>query len=117
MPSKKKYLKIYVSDQEHEQLKARMIELGCSMSHFGKIALLGYKHPSKTDFSVLQEVSKYQPAIRQVGGLMKLFLAQYPNDLAAREIRTHLNQIEAAHKAAEALFREVAEFILEVKAK
>ena len=117
MPSKKKYIKIYVSDQEHEQLKAKMVELGCSMSRFGKIALLGYKHPSKTDLLVLQEISKYQPAIRQVGGLMKLFLSQYQNGLTAREIRIQLNQIDIARKAAETLFREVAEFILEVKAK
>lgn len=86
------------------------------MSHFGKVALLGYQHPSKTDLSVLREVSKYQPAIRQVGGLMKLFLSQYATDgLTAREIRTQLNRIDAAGKEAEKLFREVSEFILGVK--
>lgn len=85
------------------------------MSHFGKVALLGYKHPSKTDLSVLREVSKYQPVIKQVGGLMKLFLSQYPDGMTAIEIRKQLNQIDAARREAEKLFREVAEFILEVK--
>lgn len=85
------------------------------MSHFGKVALLGYKQPSKTDLSVLLKVSKYQPAIKQVGGLMKLFLSQYADGMTTIEIRKQLNQIDTARRDAEKLFREVAEFILEVK--
>lgn len=85
------------------------------MSRFGKVALLSYKHPSKTDHDVLKVASKYQPAIMQVGGLMKLFLAQYPDGMTAIEIRKQLNQIDAALREAEKLFREVAEFILEVQ--
>ena len=97
LPSKKKYLKIYVTNQEYAQLRATAIDLGCSMSHFGKIALLGYKHPSKTDLSVLKEVSAYLPAINRVGGLIKLFLAQYPKDLSSIEIRRQLNLSGALH--------------------
>ena len=87
------------------------------MSHFGKIALLDYKHPSKTDLLVLKEVGKYLTAIHQVGGLMKHFLLQYSQDLSSIEIRKQLNLINSARVDAENIFKVVSEFILGIAAK
>jgi hypothetical protein len=92
MPSKKRVIKLYVSDEEMDRILENADRAGLSLSTFGKRVCLGQSVESRVDAKTVLELLKVSADMGRLGGLLKLWLSN--PDKLEREARTLLHSIE-----------------------
>ena len=96
MPSDKKRIVTYVTDEEHKQLVESAAKAGLTASTFVKRVCLGQRVQSIVDHQAVLAVMKANADLGRLGGLFKKFLSEgnavgpYADDL-----RATLRSIEA----------------------
>lgn len=71
MPSKKKALRVYLSDEEHRHLAAQSSRTRLSMSTYAKRLILGYEIKSGLDQQAVLELIRLKAELGRLGGLLK----------------------------------------------
>lgn len=106
MPSKKKRLPVYLTDEEHVGIAASAERAGLSLSTFCKRVSLGYQVPGLERYKLRTELRRVRADLGRLGGLFKLALSEGKG--SPHEIRRLLWEIEERQ-------REVQETILQVR--
>jgi hypothetical protein len=76
MPSTKNIIKLYVSDEEMQQILESANKAGLSLSTFGKSVCLGYEVKSIADQKAMLELVRIGGNFGRIGGLLKNALRQ-----------------------------------------
>ena len=75
MPSKKRILKTYLTQEEYAQIEASANKAGLSLSTFSKRVCLGYFVPSLEHQEARIELRRFKGDLGRLGGLVKQTLA------------------------------------------
>ena len=71
MPSKKKRLPVYLTDEEYAEISASATRAGISLSRFAKLACTGIAVPTLEHKQAVQEIIKARADLGRLGGLFK----------------------------------------------
>ena len=93
MPSKKKRLPVYLTDEEHSLISEYASRAGISLSTFAKRVCTGSPVPSLEHKQAVQEIIKARADLGRLGGLFKSALAEGRGP--EHELRRILREIEA----------------------
>lgn len=74
MPSKKRVIKAYVSDEEYEQICATAKQCSISVSAFAKSVCLGHEIKSRADQQARRELLRLNADQGRLGGLLKMWI-------------------------------------------
>ncbi len=74
MPSKKKVIKTYVSNEEYAQISATAKQCSISLSAFAKAVCLGHEIKSRADQQARLELLKLNADQGRLGGLLKMWI-------------------------------------------
>ena len=96
MPSSKKRITTYVTDNEFQQVADSAAKAGLSFSTFVKRVCLGHKVPSTIDHQAILALTKANADLGRLGGLFKMFLSEGKAGQHADELRVTLRKIEEA---------------------
>ena len=75
MPSKKKRLPVYLTDEEYAEISASAARAGISLSRFAKLVCTGMVVPSLEHKQAVQEIIKARADLGRIGGLLKQAIA------------------------------------------
>ena len=75
MPSKKKRLPVYLTDEEHAEISESAARAGISLSRFAKLVCTGMTVPTLEHKQAVQEIIKARADLGRVGGLLKQAIA------------------------------------------
>ena len=75
MPSKKKRLPVYLTDEEHAEISASAARAGISLSRFAKLACTGIAVPTLEHKQAVQDIIKTRADLGRLGGLLKQAIA------------------------------------------
>ncbi len=101
MPSKKKVIKTYVSEEEYEQISVIAEQFSLSLSAFTKAVCMDHEIRSNTDQQTRRELLKLNGDQGRLGGLLKMLILDDDDN----------------RKAAEKLLREIAQIQKEIVQK
>ena len=96
MPSKKKRLPVYLTDEEHASISASAARAGISLSAFAKRVCTGMPVQSLEHKQAVQEVIKARADLGRLGGLFKSALAD--GLCSEHDLRRLLREIEAGQR-------------------
>ncbi|OEU68078.1 MAG: conjugal transfer protein TraJ [Desulfovibrio sp. S3730MH75] len=74
MPSNKKVIKAYVSEDEHMKVSATAKQCSLSLSAFAKAVCLGHEIKSREDQQARRELLKINADLARLGGLLKMWI-------------------------------------------
>lgn len=99
MPSKKSYIKAYLSKEEQAQIAAQARRAGLSVSKFARAVCLGHEVKSVVDEQAIISLIQSKADLGRLGGLLKLHLAS-PGEGQGwhSELRNLLRQIEIGQR-------------------
>ena len=75
MPSKKKRLPVYLTDEEHAEIATSAARAGISLSRFAKLVCTGMAVPTLEHKQAVQEIIKARADLGRFGGLLKQAIA------------------------------------------
>jgi hypothetical protein len=90
----KRILTVYVTDDEHEEIKRTASLAQKSVSEFVKMLALGFEPKSKIDQEAVLALMKVNADLGRLGGLLKLGLVD--QNLDRNQANALLNEISAA---------------------
>jgi hypothetical protein len=105
MPSRKNVIKLYVTDEEMEQIMGNAGRAGLSLSAYGKRVCLGTPVESRIDAKAALEMIKINADMGRLGGLFKLWLSN--PDRLEKEARNFLHALEDTRKRLDAKIKEL----------
>ncbi|NDV24887.1 conjugal transfer protein TraJ [Desulfovibrio sp. JC022] len=95
MPSKKKVIKTYVSEEEYQHICVTAEQCSLSLSAFTKAVCLDYEIRSSTDQQTRRELLKLNGDQGRLGGLLKmLILDDDDNRKAAEKLLREIGQTQ-----------------------
>lgn len=115
MPSSKKRIATYLSDDEYDAVAEGARKAGVSLSQFIKRVCLGEQVPSKVDHKALLALLKANADLGRLGGLLKMGLSDGSAGRMAPEFRSLLRQIERSQARVAMDCREMVESLKEKK--
>ncbi len=74
MPSKKKIIKAYVTDDEYIKIRGTAKQCNLSLSAFAKAVALGHEIKSREDQQARRELLKINADQGRLGGLLKMWI-------------------------------------------
>ncbi|WP_034603084.1 plasmid mobilization protein [Maridesulfovibrio frigidus] len=74
VPSNKKVIKAYVSEEEHMKVSATAKQCSLSISAFAKAVCLGHEIKSREDQQARRELLKINADLARLGGLLKMWI-------------------------------------------
>lgn len=118
MPSKKPYIKAYLSDEEHARIASQARRAGLSVSKFVKAVCLAYEVKSIVDQNAVLALIQTKGDLGRLGGLLKLHLSNPgAGEPWHEELRRLLKEIEFSHREMLRDFRLVSSSYLKGKKK
>lgn len=75
MPSKKRRLPVYLTQEEYEQIASSAARAGISLSKFAKLVCTGIPVPSLEHKQAVQDIIKARADLGRLGGLLKQAIA------------------------------------------
>lgn len=94
MPSNRKCIKTYVTDEEYQRIADSARQSGLSMSMFLRRVCTGLVIESKVDATAVRELIRINADMGRLGGLLKMWLA---NDMPhSADVRRLLNDLLAS---------------------
>jgi len=118
MPSKKPYIKAYLSDEEHARIASQARRAGLSVSKFVKAVCLGHEVKSVVDQNAVLALIQSKGDLGRLGGILKLHLSNPgAGEPWHEELRGLLKQIEFSHREMLRDFRLVSSSYLKGKKK
>ena len=100
MPSKKKRLPVYLTDEEHAIILEYAARAGISLSTFAKRVCLGMAVPSLEHKQAVQDIIKARADLGRLGGLLKQAIAADGDKFALqrllREVDMGMRELKAA---------------------
>ena len=100
MPSKKKRLPVYLTDEEHAQISEFAARAGISLSTFAKRVCTGMPVHSIEHKQAVQEVIKARADLGRLGGLLKQAIAADGDKITLqrllREVDAGMRELKAA---------------------
>ena len=76
MPSRKKIIKAYVTDEEHLQVSEQAARAQLTVSTYVKRVCLGYEIKSRVEQKAILELIKIKAELGKIGGLLKHALGE-----------------------------------------
>lgn len=110
MPTKKQFIKSYLTPEERETLQNKAYQTGLSISRFVRNVCLNYQITSLTDHKAVLELMKANADLGRMGGLLKHHLSANPK---SPEIRSLCKSIEAKQQELLPYFTELIDVLLE----
>lgn len=100
MPSKKKRLPVYLTDEEYAQIAESASRAGISLSRFAKLVCIGMAVPSLEHKKAVQEIIKARAGLGRLGGLLKQAIAAGGDKITLqrllREVDAGMRELKAA---------------------
>ena len=100
MPSKKKRLPVYLTDEEYAEISASAARAGISLSTFAKRVCLGMAVPSLEHKQAVQNIIKARADLGRLGGLLKQAIAADGDKITLqrllREVDAGMRELKAA---------------------
>ena len=100
MPSKKKRLPVYLTDQEHAAISASAARAGISLSTFAKRVCTGMPVQSIEHKQAVQDIIKASADLGRLGGLLKQAIAaggdKFTLQRLLREVDIGMRELKAA---------------------
>lgn len=100
MPSKKKRLPVYLTDEEHAEIAASAARAGISLSKFAKLVCTGIPVPSLEHKQAVQDIIKARADLGRLGGLLKQAIAADGDKITLqrllREVDAGMRELKAA---------------------
>ena len=109
MPTKKPFVKSYLTIAERRTIQAKASQTGLSVSHFVRNVCLGYQITSLTDHKAVLALMKANADLGRMGGLLKHHLAVNPK---SPEIRNLCKAIEIRQRELLPYFTELTDALL-----
>ena len=116
MPTKKPYIKAYLTVDEQAQVAAKAKQARLSISKFITAVCLAQEVRSTVDQQAVLALLHSKGDLGRLGGLLKHQLAETPHNKTWRgDLRALLRQVEACQKELAAGFDQVAQSLLKRK--
>lgn len=100
MPSKKKRLPVYLTQDEYDQIAASAKRAGISLSKFAKLVCTGIPVPSLEHKQAVQDIIKARADLGRLGGLLKQAIAAGGDKSTLqrllREVDTGMRELKTA---------------------
>ena len=100
MPSKKKRLPVYLTDEEHAEISASAARAGISLSRFAKLACTGIAVPTLEHKQAVQDIIKTRADLGRLGGLLKQAIAadgdKFTLNRLLREVEVGMRELKTA---------------------
>ena len=100
MPSKKRRLPVYLTDEEYAEISASAARAGISLSKFAKLVCIGIPVPSLDHKQVVSEIIKARSDLGRLGGLLKQAIAadgdKHTLHRLLREVDAGMRELKAA---------------------
>ena len=100
MPSKKKRLPVYLTDEEYAEILASATRAGMSCSKFARLVCTGFAVPTLEHKQALQEIIKARADLGRLGGLFKQGIAaggdKFTLNRLLREVDIGMRELKAA---------------------
>ncbi len=100
MPSKKKRLPVYLTDEEHALISEYASRAGISLSTFAKRVCTGSPVPSLEHKQAVQEIIKARADLGRLGGLFKQAIAaggdKFTLNRLLKEVEIGMRELKAA---------------------
>ena len=100
MPSKKKRLPVYLTQEEYDNIAASAARAGISLSTFAKRVCLGMAVPSLEHKQAVQNIIKTRADLGRLGGLLKQAIAADGDKITLqrllREVDAGMRELKAA---------------------
>lgn len=100
MPSKKKRLPVYLTDEEYAEISASAARAGISLSRFAKLACTGIAVPTLEHKQAVQEIIKARADLGRLGGLFKQAIAEggdkFTLNRLLKEVDAGMRELKAA---------------------
>lgn len=112
MPTKKQFVKSYLTPEEHKTLQNKVSQTGLSVSQFVRNVCLNYQVTSLTDHKAVLALMKANADLGRMEGLLKHHLTTNPKN---PEIRSLCKTIEAKQLELLPYFTELIDALLERK--
>lgn len=100
MPSKKKRLPVYLTDEEHALISEYAARAGISLSTFAKLVCTGIPVPSLERKQAVQDIIKARADLGRLGGLLKQAIAadgdKFTLQRLLREVDAGMRELKAA---------------------
>ena len=100
MPSKKKRLPVYLTQEEYDNIAASAVRAGISLSTFAKRVCLGMAVPSLEHKQAVQSINKARADLGRLGGLLKQAIAadgdKFTLQRLLREVDAGMRELKAA---------------------
>ena len=100
MPSKKKRLPVYLTDEEHALISEYATRAGISLSTFAKLVCTGLPVPTLEHKQAVQEIIKARADLGRLGGLLKQAIAadgdKFTLQRLLREVDAGMRELRAA---------------------
>ena len=100
MPSKKKRLPVYLTDEEHALISEYAARAGISLSTFAKRVCTGSPVPSLEHKQAVQDIIKARADLGRLGGLLKQAIAaggdRFTLNRLLKEVDIGMRELKAA---------------------
>ena len=100
MPSKKKRLPVYLTDEEHAIILEYAARAGISLSTFARRVCLGMAVPSLEHKQAVQDIIKARADLGRLGGLLKQAIAadgdKFTLQCLLREVDAGMRELKTA---------------------
>ncbi len=100
MPSKKKRLPVYLTDEEHALISEYASRAGISLSTFARRVCIGSPVPSLEHKQAVQEIIKARADLGRLGGLLKQGIAaggdKFTLNRLLKEVEIGMRELKAA---------------------
>ena len=100
MPSKKKRLPVYLTDEEHALISEYASRAGISLSTFARRVCIGSPVPSLEHKQAVQEIIKARADLGRLGGLLKQGIAaggdKFTLNRLLKEVDIGMRELKAA---------------------
>lgn len=94
MPSTKKRITTYLTDEEYQCMTRAAAQTGLSVSKYVKRVCLGHSVTSTVDYQAVLALTKANADLGRLGGLFKMSLSEGSAGNSSPEIRSILKGIE-----------------------
>ena len=115
MPSKKKHISIYLTEEEYAEVKTSAYRAGLSLSHFLRLTSLGQPVKSLECERERMELRALKGVIGQIGGLLKQAIAQ--GAAPSEQINLYLRKVDACRMDIQGLIQRIKRQYVYVKNK
>ena len=94
MPSTKKRITTYLTEEEYQCMIQAAVQAGLSVSEYVKRVCLGHSVTSTVDYQAVLALTKANADLGRLGGLFKMSLSEGSAGNSSPEIRSILKSIE-----------------------